>query len=296
MQSICTDIPTIANALRKSNRLLVNRYNTRIRRRVPFTGKKREFGPCKNFLAGNCKYGAKCKFKHEKVDSPLGAWTPVETVAEVPKNGSLKRGGDDRSSPAKRQRTDAAPRETSVVAAVQEPPTVAKTDVPVLSDTVHSYTAVPNIHEHVALPFSDPSFIHKLQQWGAAHFGPSARFPLPPPTDHKPTENNGWDTLCEGCQTNWTDYYKQQGWVADETAGGGTNGQVPLGEEGATNFEYEEDYEFEDEEYGEEDGVEVNLTPEMIEMFRHAENWRRERKFVQIVIYEVALLPNQLMK
>ncbi|KAJ3045210.1 La- protein 7 [Rhizophlyctis rosea] len=273
MRSICTDIPTIASILRKSTRLLINKHGTRVRRRFPFTGKKSYNSVCKNYAAGNCKYGAKCRFKHERPESPLGGWTPVEPAEEDMKKGSLKR--DDRDSPAKRQRTDDA----SESQPIQSPPQPSSTSnspaAPAAINTTPCTTPAIDLQSHFPSPISDPAFIAKLQSWGAAHFGPSARFPLPTSTELEPNENNGWDTLCHTCHSYWTDYYEQQGWVAVD---GGEEEQVPMEEEVDTNNGYDgEEDEYEDEEYEDEEGLMVNLTPGMIEMFRHAENWRRER-------------------
>ncbi|KAJ3052702.1 hypothetical protein HK097_005827 [Rhizophlyctis rosea] len=283
LSAICIDLPTIVNALRQSTRLIVNKDGTTVRRRVPFTGasKKHPTVVCKLFAAGRCKFGKKCRYKHDvNADAGLGGWTAVEPAEE--KLGRKRgRENSDRdvgkgkqsvdSNSAKRQRviepsvTDLSSQETPYA-----PPSVSESTAPV----------TPLGNPQTSSPSPTPSFHTALAAWGAVHFGPSARqrLPAPPlPPQTYSSDSNGWDTMCASCQTYWTDQYKQQGWVAaDPYAAAGAEGDVEAvgDEDGSAYVDQEEDR----GEYEEEPDEGSHLTPEMIQIFRHSENWKREKQ------------------
>ena len=285
MASICTDIPTIADALRQSTRLYVNNTGTTVRRRIPFNGKKASDIVCKMFAAGKCKYGKKCRFKHEMgEDTGLGGWAAVEPTEE---KSTRKRGLEDTElesglakqtaeiNPLKRQRVgEASAAGQSRTERLDAPATRNNSTAPAVSTAIPDATfPIPTLSIHTA-----------LAAWGAAHFGASARhrfpaLPLPPSAYTAQThssDSNGWNTMCANCHMYWTDHYKQEGWVADESYGMVDADDGAEQAEDADNGAYLGEEEDEGG-YDEEEGS--FLTPEMIEIFRHSENWKREREW-----------------
>ncbi|KAJ3286270.1 hypothetical protein HK104_009118 [Borealophlyctis nickersoniae] len=115
-----------------------------------------------------------------------------------------------------------------------------------------------------------------------------------------------WDSMCLPCQSYWKEYYKSEGWVEDggHVQNEGYTGNGDVQQDAVVDGEYQEEHgdwngyqgddgdevyadeewtEYQDDggedggENGTADGVEIVLTPEMIEMFRHSENWRKQK-------------------
>ncbi|KAJ3189425.1 hypothetical protein HDU85_003055 [Gaertneriomyces sp. JEL0708] len=114
-----------------------------------------------------------------------------------------------------------------------------------------------------------------FQSFFQKHFGPDARknfmqFALPaglavPSQSEVPGSNEGyWDSLCDPCRHHWAQQYEYPDMGEHAPQVNGPPFDVPVS----------------DHYNSEEEDVEqpmMHLTPEMIEIFRHSENWRKLR-------------------
>ncbi|KAJ3167821.1 hypothetical protein HDU87_001444 [Geranomyces variabilis] len=125
-----------------------------------------------------------------------------------------------------------------------------------------------------------------LAAFHSRHFGAAARqrFPVPSPATAV-DDSDYWSRLCGPCAEYWTDYCKHEQ-QPDAAVNGGASHSHALQEDVAdadaaylTDAQGEEnnnlslDADFKDDEKEEES----LLTPGMIAIFRHSENWKREK-------------------
>ncbi|KAJ3153859.1 hypothetical protein HDU89_008723 [Geranomyces variabilis] len=127
-----------------------------------------------------------------------------------------------------------------------------------------------------------------LAAFHSRHFGTAARqrFPFPSPAASV-DDSDYWSRLCGPCAEYWTDYCKHEPRPNAAMNGGASHPHVTTEDMAHAESAHDSDpinaQEKEqndmgpDEEYKDEEEEQSLLTPGMIAIFRHSENWKREK-------------------
>ncbi|KAJ3155325.1 hypothetical protein HDU86_004416 [Geranomyces michiganensis] len=170
-------------------------------------------------------------------------------------------------------------------AAVKEQELSLKRERALDDESLEGPAKKPRMHESPPQSASCAGTIASaLAAFHSRHFGNAARKCFPFPTPPAPTHvNDFWSRLCSPCASYWTDYYKYE---QVDTAANQEPAFQHADQEANVNAVHLADTQRETKDYlnsdaallnGGEEEQESLLTPAMIAIFRHSENWKREK-------------------